>query len=271
MEERRAGPAAGRCRTRGYDGAVLRAAAALAAVLLIAAAPGPAAARRRAREDAGGRPGSRGAVVLAGERVPVRWTDGDTFRIEAGRLAGRSARLAGVNALETFGPVHRLGGMGPAELLALARASAPLAAARVWSCEARGASDRYGRLLVSCPEAAEALVLAGHAMVFAVDARADERLLAAQRAAQAARAGMWARGAPPLVPTSVHSADEAGLGPQGAYDRVVDTRTGAAEVRPHARVHAPCEEVCLGDGPERACLTYVPYERWYRNRPACLR
>lgn len=243
-------------------------AAVLAAVLLLSAAPGPAHARRLRASGSG--PDTRGAVVLAGERVPVRWTDGDTFRIEAGRFEGRSARLAGVNALETFGPVHRLGGMGPAELLALARATAPLAASRAWTCEA-GGSDRYGRLLVACPEAAEALVRAGHAMVFAIGAPADARLLAAQRAAQEARAGMWARGAPPLVPTSVHSADEAGLGRQGAYVRVVDTATGAAEVRPHARVYAPCEEFCLGDGADRACLTYVPYERWYRNRPACLR
>jgi len=210
-------------------------------------------------------------VILAGERVPVRWTDGDSFRIHGGRFAGRAARLVGVNALETFGPVHRIGAMGRTELLAIAKATAPLAAARVWRCETDGAPDGYGRLLVRCPDAAEALVREGYAMVFAVDAPPEPRLLAAQREAQAARAGMWARGAPPLVPTSLHSADEPDLGPRGAYDRIADTRTGAAAATPHARTYATCEERCVGEGPDRACMVYVPFERRYRHRPACLR
>jgi hypothetical protein len=108
-------------------------------------------------------------------------------------------------------------------------------------------------------------------MVFAVDAPAEERLLAAQRRAGAARLGMWAGGVPPRVPSSVHSADEPGLGPRGAYDRIVDTRTGAAVAQPHDRTYRTCEEVCVGEGRERACLLYVPFERRYRNRPACLR
>jgi micrococcal nuclease len=82
---------------------------------------------------------------------------------------------------------------------------------------------------------------------------------------------MWAGGAPPLVPTSLHSAGEPDLGPRGAYDRVVDTRTGAAVARPHRRRYATCEEVCLGAGAERACMVYVPFERRYRGRPRCLR
>jgi endonuclease YncB( thermonuclease family) len=209
--------------------------------------------------------------VLAGERVPVRWTDGDSFRIAGGPFAGRAARLVGVNALETFGPVHRIGGMGPAELLTLAKATAPRAAARAWRCETGGAEDGYGRLLVACPDAAEALVREGYAMAFAVDAPPEPRLVAAQRAAQAAGAGMWARGAPPLVPTSLHSADEPDLGPRGAYDRIADTRTGVAAARPHARTYATCEEVCVGDGADRACMVYVPFQRRYRHRPACLR
>jgi endonuclease YncB( thermonuclease family) len=242
-----------------------RAAVLCALALAGLAMPGLAEARR-----AKGR-GARGFVVLEGERVPVRWTDGDSFRIGGGRFAGRAGRLQGVNALETFGPVHRIGGMAPDRLLAMARATAPLAASRAWRCGADGTSDGYGRLLVHCPGAAEALVRAGHAVVFAVDAPADATLLEAQRRAQAARAGMWAGGVPPLVPTSLHSADEEGLGPRGAYDRIVDTRTGAAEARSHARRYATCEEVCVGEGAGRACLTYVPFERRYRSRPRCLR
>jgi micrococcal nuclease len=212
-----------------------------------------------------------GEVILSGERVPVRWTDGDTFRIAGGRFAGRAARLVGVNALETFGPVQRFGGMDARALLAIAKATAPLAAARTWRCEADGGQDGYGRLLVACPDAAEALVRAGHAMVFALGHAADPALLEAQRAAQAARAGMWAGGVPPRIPTSLHSADEQDLGARGAYDRIADTRTGIAAVAPHARTYAACEERCVGDGPERACMVYVPFARRYRQRPECLR
>jgi len=246
---------------------MLRAAAIAAGLTLAAAllAPGSTEARGPRRRSA------HGLVVLAGERTPVRWIDGDTFRIEGGSFAGRSARLVGVNTLETYGPVHRWAGMSPRALLAVAKEAGPLAGARVRRCEAGGRRDRYGRLLVTCPDAAEDLVERGIAMVFAVDAPADERLLAAQRRAQAARLGMWAGGAPPLVPASVHSADEPGLGPDGAYDRMVDTHTGAGVARPHARRYAVCEEVCAGEGAARACMTYVPFERRYRDRPSCLR
>ncbi|HEY6002038.1 MAG TPA: thermonuclease family protein [Anaeromyxobacter sp.] len=238
-----------------------------AAALALAALLSPAAAEAQ-------RPvarSTRGLVVLGGERVPVRWTDGDTFRIQAGRHAGRAARLVGVNALETYGPVHRWAGIPPRALLAVAKAAAPAAARGTWRCEVEGRSDAYGRLLVTCPEAAESLVDSGLAMVFAVDAPADERLLAAQRRAGAARLGMWAGGVPPLVPTSLHSAGEAGLGSRGAYDRIVDTRTGAAVVHPHERRYRVCQEVCVGEGPGRACMLYVPFERRYRDRPGCLR
>ncbi len=214
---------------------------------------------------------ARGEVILGGERVPVRWVDGDTFRIRAGRFAGRTTRLVGVNALETFGPVHRIGAMEPAALWAIAKATGPFAAARAWTCEADGARDGYGRLLVSCPALAEALVRAGYAMVFAIDAPASPALLEAQRAAQAARAGMWAGGAPRLVPTSLHSAGEPDLRGRDAYDRIADTRTGVAEARRHARVYRTCEERCVGEGRDRACMIYVPFQRRYRHRPACLR
>jgi endonuclease YncB( thermonuclease family) len=248
----------------------MRAMRSLAAALALAAAavalaPAPADARRRRPSP------SRGELVLDGAPVPVRWIDGDTFEIEGGPLDGRRARLAGVNALETFGPVHRWGGWRPSELLQLARGSAALAAAGRWRCERAGAEDRYGRLLVACPDAARRLVEAGHAHVLALDGPADPALLAAQRAAQAAGAGIWAKGTPPEIPTSLHSAGERGLGRRGAYDRVADTRTGRAAARPHRRVYGPCEEVCAGPPGAEACMTYVPFERRYRGRPACLR
>ncbi len=244
----------------------LRRLAALALLALLAA-PAEARARRprRPRVDP-----ARGTIVLDGAPVRVRWTDGDTFKIEEGPLTRVRARLAGVNALETFGPVHGWGRWAPAELLALARGTAAVAAAGTWRCAATG-RDRYGRMLVSCPDLALALVRRGEAMVFAMDAPADPALLDAQRAAQRARAGMWAKGAPPVIVASAHSADERGLGRRGAYDRLVDTRTGAARARSHGRTYAACQPVCLGEGADRACLVYVPYERRFRDQPECLR
>ena len=246
---------------------------ALAVALALLAAPGAPSAHSGRRE-----PGDRTravatprpAVVLDGERRAVRWIDGDTFRILEGPEAGRSARLAGVNTLESYGPVHRWGAWRPAELLAFAREATRFAREGEWRCTRQGGEDRYRRLLVSCPDAARALVEAGLAMVFAVDGPPDQGLLAAQRAAQERGSGMWRKGVPPLLPSSLHSADEPDLA-DGAYDRMVDTRTGETEPRRHESTYRACQEVCVGEGAERACMTYVPFARRYRDRPACLR
>jgi endonuclease YncB( thermonuclease family) len=240
----------------------------LAIALALALVPTPgAAARTPARKAAHGLPAT---LLLDGQATSVRWVDGDTFKVDSGPLRGFSTRLAGYNTLETFGPVHRIGGSSPDALWALARGAAPLLAGATWRCSTLGRRDGYGRALVSCPDAAAALVRSGHAMVFAVDGPADPALLAAQREAQAARAGLWAGGVPPELITSLHAAGEKGLGPKGPYDRVVDTRTGAATARPHRRSYATCQEVCLGKGARRTCMVYVPFERRYRDRPACL-
>lgn len=232
--------------------------------LLSLASPADAHARRR---RGAGKP--RSALLLDGQEVRVRWIDGDTFAVEGGPLTRVHARVAGVNALETFGPVHGWGGWAPGELLSLARAAPRAAAEGRWRCATAG-RDRYGRLLASCPDLAQALVRAGLAMVFAMDAAPEPALLDAQRAAQRDGAGMWAKGVPPLIVASAHSADEPGLGRRGAYDRLVDTRTGIASARPHRRTYAACEAVCAGEGAGRACFLYVPYAQRFRDRPACL-
>ncbi|MFY3743057.1 thermonuclease family protein [Anaeromyxobacter sp. Red801] len=241
---------------------------ALCCLALALAAPSDARARRGRSARA-----AEGRVVLDGEAAAVRWTDGDTFRLVSGPRAGQRARLAGVNTLETYGPVHRWGGWRPEALLAVARAAGPRAAAGTWDCRSvrgRGGRDRYGRLLVECPELSRTLVREGLATVFAMDGPADPALLAAQREAQRAGAGMWAEGVPDVIVSSAHSEGEAGLGRRGAYDRLVDARTGAATARPHARTYRACEEVCAGEGRGRSCLVYVPYERRFRDRPPCL-
>jgi endonuclease YncB( thermonuclease family) len=237
-------------------------AAALLALALLAAGPGTAQARR-------GRAASRSQLQLDGQPVLVRWSDGDTFTVRSGPRRGERIRLAGVNALEGHGPVHRIGALDGPALLAVAREATRVAAAGDWRCTSRG-RDRYRRTLADCPDAARALVSRGLAMVFALSGPADPGLLSAQHAAQAGRAGMWAGGVPPEIPSSLHAAGEPGLaGP--AYDRLVDTASGRARTRTHATAYRTCQEVCVGQGARRACMTYVPFERRYRRRPDCLR
>jgi endonuclease YncB( thermonuclease family) len=246
------------------------AALALALALALPAATLPAPAGARGHRGGGRRHGVPGTVLLDGQPTAVRWTDGDTFAVDSGPLRGFSTRLVGYDALESYGPVHRIGTLPPEPLYAIARASAGLLAARTWACTTAGGRDGYGRALVACPEAAAALVRAGQAVVFAVDAPAEPALLAAQREAQARRAGLWAGGVPPEIVTSLHSAGERGARGRAAYDRLVDTRTGVARARPHAETYATCQEVCVGAGAALSCMVYVPFERRYRGRPACL-
>lgn len=207
-----------------------------------------------------------GTVVLDGTPVLVKWSDGDTFRITEGAHAKTNARLTGFNTLEDYGPVHRWGTWTPQELHALSEAPASFLSARQWTCTASPDRDKYKRLLVDCPDVAEALIAQGLAMVFAIDERPDERLVAAQRGAQQAAKGMWKKGVPPVVVTSLHSVDE-GRG----YNRVVDTRTGVATVRNHEERYELCQEVCEGPEGQTSCMVYVPFERRYKNKPDCLR
>jgi endonuclease YncB( thermonuclease family) len=232
-------------------------AAALVALLL---APRPAEARGRA-------PAAR--LRLDGATVAVRWVDGDTFRLLGEPGPPQTARLLDVNALESYGPVHRWGGWTPAELLVLAREATAELRAGEWECSAPGGRDGYGRLLVSCPGAAEHLVRRGLAMAFAVGGPAPARLLRLQRQAQERGAGMWAKGIPGVIVSSLHSPEEQGGGE--AYDRVVDTATGEARKAPHRSRYRTCQEVCRGDPEGGSCMVYVPFERRYRDRPGCLR
>jgi endonuclease YncB( thermonuclease family) len=226
-------------------------------------------ATRPASRSSGGRPPA--TLLLDGERTEVRWTDGDSFRVLSGPHQGRGTRLQGYNTLEAFGPVHRWGGWTREELYALARSSAGLAASREWRCTSSGEEDRYHRLLVDCPEAAETLIRRGHAMAYSLAGPAPLSLLSAQEEARRSGAGMWAKGTPDHLLASVHAAGEAGLEGEVAYDRLVDARTGEARKVVHAGRYRTCQEVCRGEGGDRSCMTYVPFEIRYRNRPACLR
>lgn len=206
-----------------------------------------------------------GHVRIGAETVPVSWSDGDTFKIKSGSMAGKNARLSGFNTLEDYGPVHRWGGWTREELYALAKAPEAMLSSRGWTCEPTGKEDKYERLLLDCPEVAETLISEGLAMVFTVQGEPDARLVKAQHSAQDAGKGMWLKGLPPQIVTSLHSVDE-GRG----YNRIVDSARGTSKVRAHEERYETCQEVCEGPDGSQSCMLYVPYERRYKNQPECL-
>ncbi|MEL6345658.1 MAG: nuclease [Myxococcota bacterium] len=195
----------------------------------------------------------------------MSWDDGDTFsyRSSAGRKI--RARLRGYNTLESYGPVHRWGEWTTDELYANAKAAAATAASRPWSCQKTGADGGYGRVVVDCPELREALLREGLAHAFWIDEAAPAAELKIQAAAIAGRAGMWSKGAPQGLITSLHSGDEK---PDAVpYNRICDLQTGACPGVEHDAVYESCAEVCL----RGSCMVYVPFARRYRNKAECLR
>lgn len=236
----------------------------LLAALLVAA---PALAKDKKKKGHA----EKGTLVINGEQTEVRWSDGDSFKFRSGPFDGRGTRLVGYNTLEAYGPVHRWGSWTPHELFALAEASSALAASRAWTCTTDGKVDGYGRVLVNCPDLAEEMIRQGHGLAYAVEGTAPEHLLAAQKEAMAKGRGMWAKGVVKGVITSLHSVGEDGDEDNEPYNRVVDTRTGAATKRPHQHRYETCQEVCETTDGDESCMTYVPFKRRYKNKPDCLK
>jgi endonuclease YncB( thermonuclease family) len=212
------------------------------------------------------------SLVLNGEKTDVHWTDGDSFRIRSGQFKGKGTRLQRYNTLEAYGPVHRWGQWTARELFEIAEQSAPKAASKEWECTTDGKEDGYHRLLIDCPELAKFMVREGYAMAYAVEGtRPDPEVVAAQQEAIKAKAGMWKKGAVKGVISSLHSVDEADGSPDVAYNRVVNTADGTAIKREHHAKYETCQEVCETTDGETSCMIYVPFERRYKNPPACLR
>jgi micrococcal nuclease len=203
-----------------------------------------------------------GMVELDGKPTPVHWADGDSFTVLGN---DKGARLAGYNTLESYGPVHQWGEWTPIELYALARAATNIARKRPWRCTQLEGTGGYGRLVVDCPDLRDALLSAGLAHTFSVDGPGSAAAQALQNEAMAQARGMWQKGVPAGLITSLHSADERDDG--SAYDRVCDPVTGHAAKRAHTAVYTVCQTVCH-DG---SCMVYVPYAQRYGDSPAdCL-
>jgi micrococcal nuclease len=205
-------------------------------------------------------------VVLDGELLDVDWDDGDTFAIpnRNGKRRQR-ARLEHFNTLESYGPVHQWGDWTPEELYALAKEAGVVAKSGGWHCARAGHGGGYGRIAVSCPELAKRLLHDGLAHVFSLGKPGPSHLLAAQLDAQKAGRGMWAKGVPDGLITSLHSIDERRHS-SNAYDRVVNSKTGEAPMVKHAKTYAPCDRVCH----QGSCMIYIPYKQRYgRSRTRC--
>jgi endonuclease YncB( thermonuclease family) len=183
-------------------------------------------------------------VILNGKPVPVHFNDGDTFRMLSGEYKDSSARLAGYNTLESYGPVHVWGGWTAKELFVLAKMGTYNARDGVWECETDGSTDSYGRILAWCPKLAEDQVRKGYAHVMSVDDQPGRaELIAAQKEAIAARRGIWAHGVPEFVLTSLHSKEEDVDG-KGTYNRLVSTVDGHSVKWRHDTRYAECDRVC---------------------------
>jgi endonuclease YncB( thermonuclease family) len=215
---------------------------------------------------------TKGTILINGEKATVNWSDGDSCRILEGPFSGSGTRIAGYNTLESYGPVHRWGDWKAKELYELQKEGAPFLASQEWKCTSDGKLDGYKRLLLECPDAALELVKKGLAHAYAIeDTRADPALLEAQRAAQQKKVGIWAKGVPNGIVTSLHAVGEEGGKSDKAYNRVVDTRTGAALKREHKDRYQVCEEVCVETDGTSSCMVFVPFDRRYKNRADCLK
>jgi len=205
-------------------------------------------------------------IKLDGLIVDVRWGDGDTFSFyQFGKK--KKARLAGFNTLESYGPVHRWGDWTAKELYGLAMKAGEVASARGWTCTKKPGGGGYGRLLVDCPVLKSELIAQGLAHAFSMKGPADEATMAIQLKSIETKQGMWAKGVPEGLITSLHSVDEK-PGRSEAYNRVVNPRTGEAPGISHHQKYSVCQEVCV----QGSCMTYVPYpQRYGKKRPDCLR
>jgi micrococcal nuclease len=227
----------------------------LLALLTLTAAP--ASAGEAGEVDA--------TILLGGRRVEVTWTDGDTLTFRAGPRKGKHARLVGYNTLESYGPVHRWGSWSRSELHELALEAGERAAAKEWSCTLGRGKDSYGRLLLDCPEARRALLESGHGHVFAFDDPADPADLQLQREARIDKRGIWAKGLPETLVTSVRAGADGQV-----FLRVVTVRTGETRAMHQRQDYAVCDEICHGPEVNGSCMLFVPWELRYEDKPLCL-
>ncbi|MBM66557.1 MAG: nuclease [Myxococcales bacterium] len=224
----------------------------LSIILVVTACAGAPKAEEKAPQP------KAGQVLLDGVLIEAKWSDGDTFSWkDPANGEKRKARLVGFNTLEDYGPVHRWGEWSSKELYDLALEAGKVAAARGWVCEDTGSSGGYGRKAVLCESLREFMITEGYAHVLSMEGPGPTYLLKMQIAAQEAGKGIWKKGVPEGLVTSVHSSDEKPSGK--GYNRVVSTRTGASHIENHENRYEHCQEVCH----QGSCMVYIPYKLRY--------
>lgn len=207
-------------------------------------------------------------VSLDGRRTRVLWNDGDSFRVLEGPDRELRARLAGYNTLESYGPVHYWGAFHAYQLYDEAKAGLHLSQSREWECTRMPGTGGYKRALIQCPELSKEILRQGLAHVFHVgDGDPDRELMRLQLEAQRERRGIWAKGIPAWIVTSIHSYGEDGADKKG-YNRVCSTSTGKSAVIEHTAVFKTCDAFCWGG----SCMIHAPFDvRYGKVKPDCLK
>lgn len=205
-------------------------------------------------------------VFLDGEDLLVDWDDGDTFAATKADGTKINARLNGFNTLESYGPVHQWGEWTEQELYVIAKEAGTFASSKKWNCTDTKQSGGYGRILVDCPDLRKEILEAGLAHPFSVGNPAPEADLQAMQLAMKNKAGMWAKGNPNWLLTSLHSQEE--KPGEEVYNRVCELSKGMCNEQGHHQTFASCEKFCFED----SCMTYVPYaSRYGADKASCLR
>jgi hypothetical protein len=203
----------------------------------------------------------RSKVFLNGVPSPVFFNDGDSFRVLDGKYKDSRARLAGYNTLESYGNVHKWGGWTFEELYVNAKQGTLNArngpcwdnkthrpkpgCTKAWHCTSELKKDYYGRYLWSCKDLALDQIRRGFAHVMSVKGPGISVLVAAQKEAIAKKVGMWSRGVPEFIITSIHSFDEPYSKEKGsAYNRLVSTGDGHSQKWLHLTAYPECTIVC---------------------------
>lgn len=210
----------------------------------------------------------RTQIHLNGTLTTVYFNDGDTFKALDGEFEKSSVRIVGINTLETYGPVHQWANNDPVYLYEVSHLATEVAREGGWHCQTEAGKDTYGRLLATCNDLATALLKAGYAHAYSIDAKPAKRSYqVAQRSAQNKQLGMWQYGVPEYIITSLHSIDEGES--KTAYNRLISTVDGHTEKWSHRESYGICQSVCVEDG--LSCMIYVPFgQRYGSARPECL-
>lgn len=209
-------------------------------------------------------------IMLDGKKTIVYFNDGDTFKILSGEHEKSRVRVSGLNTLETYGPVHQWRENTEKELMDVANKATKVVQKGKWNCQLQKGKDTYGRLLAICDDLAQALIEQGLAHAYSIDQNpADINYLKTQKMAQEKGVGMWKKGIPDFIITSLHSITERDVKVQENYNRLISTKDGHSEKMEHKNEYATCEKVCLK---EKSCMIYVPYQvRYGNNRPECIK